>query len=620
MDVTSDLQDEDDELPPDDTSHRPTWEDTVTSPEDASKPLSIPPLLLNELTKAPPPCPLQPRAWLEALQNYPNQNAARAILRGIQQGVNICFSPTTNDPLHRSPNATGSDNIKPPEGREQEATDFARREILSDVEAGRRIGPFRLDSIPFPDYRISPCGVIPKKGSQKLRLIHHLSWPRPFLGSRGKPGPSSVNANITPLRCQLASFDDAIRLISNHKEQIDNLFMFKIDIKSAYRCIPVRAQDQHLLGLIFEDQYYFDLVLAFGLTSSCSIFEVFSTAIDWILQNKIPELRHRLIHYIDDFFGLCVGPITGAQRTLQRALLILRYLGVPVAPEKIEGPARLLSFLGITIDLVKRQIRLDDEKLATLKELISSWLQRSHCTYKDIEAIAGSLYWATKVVRGGRTFLRRVTDAKSKRLHRGLLPIEPELKADLSWWSRFLIDYNGQSMLPESDWTTTSTSTDPNSNDQVNRWILATDAAKYGYGARWNNHYLHGTWSPSQIALVQHDQGINISALELGAIVIATLTWGNTWKGKRILFQCDNEAAVTAINTGACKNERMMELTRELWFICCVFDCELRAVHVPGITNIDADLLSRGEIDMFLQRHPLTVFLPSIPQLPISLR
>ena len=588
---------------------------TALNPAD---PLHIPAASISSITKAPPPCPFEPLAWLEALQNYPNRRAAHAILNGIKQGVSICFSPDASNPLHRAPNAASKDDLRPPAGREQEALEFARKEILGDVEAGRRIGPFDPSSTPFPNFRISPCGVIPKKGSSKLRLIHHLSWPRPFHTPGNRPGPDSINANTTQLKCQLASFDDAISLINAHKDRIAELQLFKIDIKSAYRCIPVREQDQHLLGLLFEDKLYFDLVLPFGLASSCSIFEVFSTAIEWILKIKIPELRGKLIHYIDDFFGICLGTKISADKTLRRALFILKYLGVPVAPEKVEGPATILSFLGITIDLVLQQIRLDDTKLAAIKDLIGSWLRRTHCTCKDIESLAGSLYWATKVVRGGRTFLRRVTDAKSKRPHRGYLPVEPELKADLSWWARFLVDYNGKSVLPESEWTPTS----PLGSDDagVACWTLATDASKQGFGARWNTNYIHGTWSQRQLEIATHDQGINISALELAAIVIATLTWGDQWRGKRILFRCDNEAAVTVINGGSCPNPLMMELTRELWFICCRFECELRAMHIPGITNIDADLLSRGSIDLFLQRHPLTKFSCSIPLQPESLR
>ena len=400
-------------------------------------------------------------------------------------------------------------------------------------------------------------------------------------------------------------------MINANISHLSTMSLFKIDIKSAYRCIPVRPADYHLLGLIHNNKVFFDAVLTFGLSSSCGIFETFSTAANWIAEDRIPELKSKLIHYIDDFLGLCIGSPAAASASLSKLLFLMELLGFPIPPDKIEGPARTILFLGIAIDLVNMLVRLDQTKLLATQALVADWLNRSHCSYNDIESLAGSLYWVTRVVRGGRTFLRRVVDAQKERTVRGPLPIEPEIRADLQWWSRFIATYNGRSILPESKWT---------SNDTPNCWTLSTDACGTGYGARWNSCYLYGTWSPSQLALTKREHGIAISTLELAAIVIATKTWGSNWKGKRILFECDNEAAVSAINSESCPNPLMMELTRELWYLCCAFDFEIRAVHLPGLLNVDADNLSRGAIDLFLQTHPGVTFSRSIPLQPECLR
>ena len=42
-------------------------------------------------------------------------------------------------------------------------------------EAGRIAGPFALP--PFPNFRCSPLGIVPKKDPSEFRLIHHLSYP-----------------------------------------------------------------------------------------------------------------------------------------------------------------------------------------------------------------------------------------------------------------------------------------------------------------------------------------------------------------------------------------------------------------------------------------------------------
>ena len=231
----------------------------------------------------------------------------------------------------------------------------------------------------------------------------------------------------------------------------------------------------------------------------------------------------------------------------------MRHLGWPIAPEKIEGPARSLTFLGICIDLDAQLILLDPAKLAAVTALAQDWLTKKQCSYADIDSLAGSLFWTTRVVRGGRTFLRRVVDAKKKRPHRGTLPVEPDIREDIRWWVSFLTAFNGRALIPESDWTANSST-----------WTLSTDASGSGFGARWNNRFLCGTWSPSQLAQVQRQKGIAISTLELAAIVIAAKSWGQHWRSRKILVQCDNEPSVTTINAESCTDPLMMMLTREL--------------------------------------------------------
>ena len=56
-------------------------------------------------------------------------------------------------------------------------------------------------------------------------------------------------------------------------------FMAKTDVKSAFRIIPMQPADYSLLGLKWENLYYFDRTLPMGLSSSCAIFEAVSTAL-----------------------------------------------------------------------------------------------------------------------------------------------------------------------------------------------------------------------------------------------------------------------------------------------------------------------------------------------------
>ena len=56
------------------------------------------------------------------------------------------------------------------------------------------------------------------------------------------------------------------------------------------------------------------------------------------------------IHYLDDF--LFFSSLASATNLWQSAMAMLEHLDVPVAREKVEGPASQVTFLGIVIDTV----------------------------------------------------------------------------------------------------------------------------------------------------------------------------------------------------------------------------------------------------------------------------
>ena len=75
--------------------------------------------------------------------------------------------------------------------------------LAKEIAAGRIAGPF--EATPFPDFMISPLGLVPKKTPSEFRLIHDLSFPRGFSVNDGIPRAlSSVH---------YASTDDAIKFV-----------------------------------------------------------------------------------------------------------------------------------------------------------------------------------------------------------------------------------------------------------------------------------------------------------------------------------------------------------------------------------------------------------------------
>ena len=63
---------------------------------------------------------------------------------------------------------------------------------------------------------------------------------------------------------------------------------------------------------------------------------------------------------------------------------VCEILSVPLAVEKVEGPSTVLSFLGITLDTCKMEVKLPEEKLTRIQHTVADWLTRKKSTKSEI--------------------------------------------------------------------------------------------------------------------------------------------------------------------------------------------------------------------------------------------
>ena len=122
--------------------------------------------------------------------------------------------------------------------------------------------------------------------------------------------------------------------------------------------LPEQTNNNYsLLGMKFDNLYYFDLCLPMGLSSSCNIFEAFSTALEWLSIHRLGASS--VLHILDDFLFIAKTK-DRCEADLGKFISLCHYLGVPLAPEKPVGPDTVLQFAGITLDSVGREARLPD--------------------------------------------------------------------------------------------------------------------------------------------------------------------------------------------------------------------------------------------------------------------
>jgi len=150
----------------------------------------------------------------------------------------------------------------------------------------------------------------------------------------------------------------------------------KLDIRSAYRNIPVHPHDRWLLGMVWHGGVFIDTVLPFGLRSAPKIFNAVADALEWVVRhNGVREIYH----YLDDFLVIGTPGSDECTRSLDSLLTWTEWLGFPVAEEKVEGPSSVITFLGIEIDSEAMILRLPEDKLRSLKALVKSWRERHWC-------------------------------------------------------------------------------------------------------------------------------------------------------------------------------------------------------------------------------------------------
>lgn len=465
----------------------------------------------------------------------------------------------------------------------QQHENIVAEKLQKEVSLGRIAGPFNF--LPFSNLQCSPIGIVPKKEINEFRLIHHLSY----------PDGASINDFIPDELCSVSytTVDDAIKQI---KKLGKNCLLAKTDIASAFRILPVHPDDHELLGIQFNGDFYYDKCLPMGCSISCSIFETFSTALQWIACTKfgVPTM----LHILDDFLFLGPPDSSICKLALHQFMSMCDVLGVPIKGEKTEGPSTTLIFLGIELDTVNMEARLPEEKIVKIQNALHSAKRRKKMTLRELQSLIGLLNFACCVVVPGRAFLRRLialTRGVSKPHFR--IRMNSQARLDLNAWCEFIDNFNGKSMFINDDW------------QNSHKLNLYTDAAgKFGYGAVFGTKWFYGTWEDLSL-----QQDYNITFKELFPIVIAVETWGQALANQSILFHSDNIAVVEIINKISSKDTSVMCLVRRLVLACLRHNILFQAEHIPGKINTLPDLLSRLQVQKFLglapymDRFPTTV-------------
>ena len=211
---------------------------------------------------------------------------------------------------------------------------------------------------------------------------------------------------------------------------------------------------------------------------------------------------------------------------------------------------------------------------------------------RELLSLIGVLSFTCKVVRPGRIFLRRLIDLSMMvpaLVHH--ISLTAVARADIAWWVEFLPSWNGRAFFQPL----------PVAAEALG---FATDASSMGLGVVFGRKWLYEAWPPAFRAY-------HINVLELFAVAVAVHCWGVEWHDTQILLHTDNMPVVQVWATGTCKCPHM-SLVHLLFFFLSQRKVNLLLAHVPGGQNINADMLSRLQVEEFRSRACGTLPMPTM--------
>ena len=456
--------------------------------------------------------------------------------------------------------------------------------VMNEISVNRVAGPFT--SPPFDNFIVSPLALVPKKSPGEFRLIHNLSYP---IGD-------SINSHIPVEHSSVhyESFSDFTKIV---KRCGTSCYIAKSDIQKAFRLLPIRPIDYPLLGFKLGSSWYYDRCLPMGCSVSCQTFELFSSALKWILSARygISDVWH----LIDDFVFVA-KEATECDSYLHSFLNLAKELAIPINTSKTFKSSTTMTVHGIEIDTVSMITRLPLDKLLRLRQLLVDFSKKRKATLREIQSVVGLLNFACMVVVPGRPFLRRLIN-----LTRGVsaphhhIRISKEARKDIAAWRIFADSFNGRSLLLEDRWINSKNIS------------LFTDASgSMGYAAVFGPAWFNGVWPRTW-------SNYHITIKELYPIVAALEFWSDQLSNKCINLMTDNQAVVDIINNQTSKDNICMILVRRLVIVCLSYNILFHATHIPGVTNVIADSLSRFQVLRARHRAPWLSQFPC--KLPVSI-
>lgn len=424
---------------------------------------------------------------------------------------------------------------------------------------------------------IHSLGAVPKPNGS----VRHIT-------DCSRPVGHSVNDSCDDLVLQFTykSVDSVVALLKKGQ------FMSVIDIKAAYRAIPIKPSHRPYLGFRWGDgedeKIFVDNRLCFGLKSGPGFFNLVSELVYEVLTK---DCNLTVINYLDDYITIndTLEECVNAQRVMVE---LLRFLGFSISYRKMTPPSTKTIYLGIEINSETMELSLPRDKLQKLRQLLAKYLGAASIKRKDLESLTGLLAHCSQVIRGGRTFCCRLYDVqKLAILHRlPAVDLPDMVQDDIKWWHSFCATFNGVSAI----------------NTDIYPVPMISDSSFKGYGVWLGADWVAGTWNDGDTIDIETpcshvgphpvaDQidCHNINVLEMWPIVVGLKRWFHLFRDKTVILYCDNTQVLHILRRSSSRKKNCMFWVRGIFWLCLIYNVSLVPKYISSADNVVADILSR---------------------------
>jgi hypothetical protein len=309
-------------------------------------------------------------------------------------------------------------------------------------------------------------------------------------------------------------------------------------------------------------------------------------------------MGHLVSGYIDDSY-LQGGTFEECDKNIKATATLITNLGFMLHPDKsFLRPTQKLIFLGFILNSIDMTVALTQEKVNKTIKHCTDLLKSSQPTIFQVSQVLGHLISNLPGVEYGKLHYRFLEIDKIQALQKNQgyynarMKLSAEANVELKWW----IDNM------------------PLARKNISRenplYIIHSDASKLGWGAAMLELKIGGRWTTTESLW-------HINYLELLAAYFAIKAFCIKFSSCHVQLQLDNSTAVAYINNmGGTRSIELNKLTKEIWEWCIQHSIWLSAVHIPGISNIDADHQSHHFHDKHEYMLNTSVFLTILNQYP----